>query len=226
MDIVIISYNNYKLVDNTIKQLLNKKNINIIIIDNNSDDIDTIIYLNNAPKNIKIFFNKENNGPWISESCNKDIYDSLPDKFIITDPDLEFNENLPENFIEILSKLSDNYKVYKIGFALDISEPNKLFQNEYFYTKNIYDTELNSWKNKIIDENYELYNVDIDTTFCLVNKLYSLCKNNCIRVAGNFTAKHLPWYIDNKIYNLYENYITYKKTTKISTISKVIINYI
>ena len=36
---------------------------------------------------------------------NSNIYNSLPDKFILTDPDLQFNENLPNNFIEILIEL-------------------------------------------------------------------------------------------------------------------------
>jgi hypothetical protein len=39
-----------------------------------------------------------NNGPWINETTNIHIYNDLPDQFIITDPDLQFNKNLPLNF--------------------------------------------------------------------------------------------------------------------------------
>jgi FkbM family methyltransferase len=50
--------------------------------------------------------------------------------------------------------------------------------------------------------------------------------DNQIRVAGNFTAKHLPWYKENKIYNVYENFLLNKNTnTSISTISRLINTY-
>ena len=46
--------------------------------------------------------------------------------------------------------------------------------------------------------NLEIYNAKIDTTCCLVNSQYSIGESgldgNHIRVAGIFTAKHLPWY--------------------------------
>ena len=50
--------------------------------------------------------------------------------------------------------------------------------------------------------------------------------HNFLRIAGNFTAKHIPWYIDNEIYSVYENYITSKSATHISSISSTIQSYI
>jgi hypothetical protein len=47
-----------------------------------------------------------------------------------------------------------------------------------------------------------------------------------IRIAGNFTAKHLPWYKENKLFNIYENFILNTKTTKISTTSNTFMDYI
>jgi len=231
--IIIICYNNYKYVDNTIKQLLkiNKYFLNYIqILNNCSTCIDTINYLQNVK--CKVIYNTLNSGPWICDTNNVQLYNSLPDKFILTDPDLEFNENLPSNFIEILITLSDKYNCFKIGFALDISENDKFFSSEYYQDKNIFDWETQFWKNKILDADYNLYEATIDTTFCLINK------NNLdglhLRIANNFTAKHLPWYKDNKIYNIYENYLNNISSTTcsfdpnrmISNISKVIINYI
>ena len=129
--IIIICYNNYKYVENTIKQIvkINDKYLKYVkIMDNCSTCIDTINYLKSV--NCYVIYNKENKGPWISPTCNQHIYNMLPDKFIITDPDLEFNENLPNNFIEILVYLSDKYNSKKIGFALDISDYDKMFQIE------------------------------------------------------------------------------------------------
>ena len=222
--IIIICYNNYKYVQNTLDQI-RKINIeyykNIQIVNNSSTCIDTIIFLKNV--DVKVI-NTANNGPWITSTQNKHIYDTLPDKYIVTDPDLEFNKNIPSNFIEILSTLSDKYGIFKIGFALDLSDFEKMYPNSYYGNINIYDWEKKLWDHKMNDDsNYELYAEPIDTTFCLLNK--NSKNNNGIRVAGNFTAKHLPWYIDNKVYNVYENYMANIMTTEISSISRVILSY-
>jgi hypothetical protein len=56
-----------------------------------------------------------------------------------------------------------------------------------------------------------------------VNKKYG---ESNIRVAGNFTAKHLPWYINNKVLSLTEVYDVLSKTTPISTLSRVLLPHI
>jgi hypothetical protein len=227
--IVIICYNNYKYVKNTLDQI-KKINLayykNIIIMDNCSTCTDTIHFLKDIDVNVNVnvIYMKANISPRVSKNINQNIYDILPDKFILTDPDLEFNIDLPNNFVEILSNLSDKYNCYKIGFALDISDFDKMFPGIYYQSLNINDWENQFWKNKITDDKYELYNAEIDTTFALINKK-NINKIN-IRVAGDFLAKHLPWYIDNKINNIYETYILYKQQTKISTIKDMIINFI
>jgi len=226
--IIIICFNNYKYVENTIKQIrnINKDYLQFVtILDNCSTNEETIHYLKTVECNV--IHNTINQGPWITEHNNSHIYSTLPDKFILTDPDLEFNANLPTNFIEILIALSDKYSCHKIGFALDISECDKMYTD--FYIKldetmlNIAQWETRWWVNKILDNEYELYNATIDTTFCLINKQHDILN---IRIAGNFTAKHLPWYKNNKLYNIYENYVLYKNISKISYISRLFNTYI
>lgn len=221
--VVVICYNNYKYVMNTVAQL--EKYVsheNIMILDNKSTCEDTVRYLKTLP--YTIFWRDENRGPWIAPHVNSDIYDILPAKFIMTDPDLQFNSNLPPNFIEIMSELSDRYSCEKIGFALDISDFADMFQSRYVDDMTIYDWEKQFWDRRIEDATYEIYNSSIDTTFCLVNKKY-IYNYYHIRIAGSFTAKHMPWYKNNKIHNDYENYTQSAKTTHISSISKVIIPY-
>ena len=220
--IIIVCYNNYKYVENTLLQIkkINKKYYeNIRILNNTSNCVDTINFLNFVDVPI---IHTENKGPWISKECNNHIYNSLPDKFILTDPDLKLNEHIPSNFIDILSNLSDTYKIHKIGLALDISDYNKMYTS-YYTNYTIYTWEIQNWQQKINDSVYELYHAGIDTTFCLINKNYT---TNTVRIAGNFTAKHLPWYIDNEIYNVYENYLQTTKTTTISSIAYIIKEYI
>jgi hypothetical protein len=170
--IIVVCHNNYKYVKNTLLQILkiNKEYYkNILILNNSSNCQETINYLNNV--DVKVMNNK-NNGPWITQTVNNHIWNILPNKFILTDPDLEFNENIPINFIEILTELSDKYKSYKIGFALDINDYDEMYQTLYHQNKTIYDWEKKYWMNKIDDHYYELYNAPIDTTFSLINKEY------------------------------------------------------
>jgi predicted protein tyrosine phosphatase len=238
-------------VQNTLAQIqkINKKYYdNTIILNNSSTCLDTIEFLKNTDVTI---IENENNGPWVSPVKNAHIYDSLPDKYVLTDPDLQFNENLPSNFIEILSELSDKYKAGKVGFALDIADYDQMYEGIYAYGKSIFDWEIQFWESPLYDSIYEIYVGGIDTTFALVNKQYAEPFFN-LRVAGDFTAKHLPWYKCNGrkcngrkcngrkcngliynghkcnglVYNLYENYEICNKTTEASTTKKLILSFI
>lgn len=146
-------------------------------MDNCSTDTETIDYLKRI--NVKVHYNKTNVGPWVQPSCNSELYNEMPNEFILTDPDLQFNKHLPANFIEILSELSKKYKCRKIGFALDISDYDKMYQDIYYPAdgpwpaRTILDWEGALWSTKISNETYDLYVVSIDTTFCLINKEFN-----------------------------------------------------
>lgn len=194
----------------------------IIVLNNCSTDKDTCSYLDTL--DIKVLHNNANNGPWIKPCYNRHIYDLLPSKFVLTDPDLEFNSNLPSDFIQQLSILSDKYNSHKTGFALDISEPDKLYDSRLYENEmSIVEWETQFWKSKIEDTNYELYNADIDTTFHLYNK--NSHNRKCIRVAGDFTAKHIPWYKETSIYSL-DEFKEYCKSTRhdITTMKNILLN--
>jgi hypothetical protein len=230
--IIVICYNNYRYVKNTLEQLEKTNPVyldDVMIMDNNSNDTDTIEYLKTV--SVKVHYNTKNDGPWVTKINNKHIYDMMPDKFVLTDPDLGFNTNLPSNFIDIMSNLSDKHGAAKIGFALDISDSDKFLQtSKYSHNKNIFDFESGYWKKRVPDTQYVLYNAIVDTTFALVNKLKNPEHDNFtgkhIRIAGNFTAKHLPWYRENSVLSVEENYKLNIQQTNISTIAKHIVEYI
>jgi len=190
--IYIIAYNNLYYVKNMIKQL-EKYTKNINIIDNNSTYLKLLNYYEDE-YNYNLIKMPENYGYLVYLN---QLYEILPEKFIITDPDLELNPNLPYNFIDELDIISEKYKIWKVGFAIDIFDNSKIFyEKDYFNNKSIYEHESQFWENKI-EEN--IYVAPIDTTFCLCNKKYY--KNDSftpsLRIAGNYTTKHLPWYIEN-----------------------------
>jgi FkbM family methyltransferase len=224
---IVVCYNNYKYVENTIRQIgdVNKEYVqSIIVMDNCSTDEETIRFLDSCT--VRVVRNASNNGPWVSPTNNQHIYNEMPDKFILTDPDLGFNPNLPTNFIEILSTLADTYGTSKIGFALDISEQYKLIDGAYTEGRSIVEHETQFWTRKIENDLYTLYRAPIDTTLCLVHKNVYDVPNAHIRVAGDFTAKHLPWYSENLLLNVYENHCLNSNTTRTSTTSSLVLQHI
>ena len=159
--IIIVCYNNYEYVSNTIMQIskINTDYLkNIKILNNCSTCEKTIEYLKCIESTHNVIHNTNNSGPWITEHCNSHIYNTLPGKFILTDPDLEFNKELPINFIETLIQLSDKYSCYKIGFGLDISDFDKMFQTDDYVGKlNIYNWETQYWSNRILNDNEYIF---------------------------------------------------------------------
>lgn len=223
--IVIVCFNNHEYVKNMISciERINKNYLsNIVILDNNSQRKETLEFLRSTK--LRTFLNTSNKGPWVTPHNNAELYNQLPQRFILTDPDLELNPDMPEHFIEDMVLLSDRYPwASKIGLALDISDYELFFQGIYTDNKTIQEHELQFWNNRIDDSEFSLYKAPLDTTFCLVNKGLIDHPNNHIRIAGNFTCKHLPWYRKNKVLSVYQNYILAKQNSNISTTSSLIV---
>ena len=189
--VYIISYNLYYFCDNFVKQL-EKYTKNIHIIDNKSTykkllnyyDHDYKYFLHKMPMNFGHLV-------WKNQ-----MYWQFPRIFAISDPDLEFHTNLPPDFMNTLKDLTYKYQKGKVGFALDISDSDKFFQDrDYTQGETIYGWEIRFWIKDVDHPDYELYEGSLDTTFCVVNKTFNEV-NNAIRIAGNYTCKHLPWYSD------------------------------
>ena len=119
------------------------------------------------------------------------------------------NKELKLSFIEIqlvkLKKAEGFTNDKEFWFA------KVVFNNVYGMSKYIGYLEKNEILISSIPElsepiKYKLYEAKIDTTFCLINLNYPENKNTGldgyhIRIANNYTCKHLPWY---------NNYIKYK----------------
>lgn len=221
---VIICWNNLHFLKNFINQI-KSYNRKIIIINNNSDYADLLVYFNELKLEMGEQLDLINLERNYGHSVYLKLSHILPDIYMLSDPDLQLNHNLPRNFVDILYELSIKYKKYKVGFALNIDDCEQFIQiDNYMNNKSIYEWEKQFWQSKIDHNKYELYNADIDTTFCLVNNHF---KNNNIydgiRIAGIFTAKHLPWYKNYYINNLPINELkNYLKNNISSTTSKLI----
>lgn len=119
------------------------------------------------------------------------VWSRAGEKFILTDPDLLLNADMPTNVIQVLSTLSDRYRVNKVGLALDITGPIRSdFRLKTGET--IVEWESQFWTKRVPHETYELYEAALDTTFCLFNK--RVPGYSALRIAGPFTCVHRPWY--------------------------------
>jgi hypothetical protein len=222
--IVIICFNNHVYVKNTVRQLgaINPAYIPTIrIMDNCSTRPETIDYLRGC--GLEVIWNSGNVCPQVGPHNNTDVYNALPDRFILTDPDLQFNSRLPADFVDVLVQLSKKYGARAVGFALDISDGADMFQDtDYFAGQSITEWESQFWHHRIHDDAFELYHATIDTTFVLLTKNASNPGLH-IRVAGDFTARHLPWYPKNDIVDDEERRAMLNYSAKkISTIEKLI----
>jgi hypothetical protein len=230
IQIYIICFNNGFYIENTLRQLKAKNipNNQINIINNNSNGKETLEILSKISTSYNVINLSENYGHKVW--CHQIIWNILPEYFIITDPDLEYNIDLPNDFINTLYEISNLYNASKVGFALDIKNED-IFDSSYVNDMSIKDWERQFWEKQLPEyKSLELYKSDIDTTFFLgcksrMNNGYSLNLN--IRVGSVFTCKHLPWHISH-INSLSKDRILemYLNNNGSSTIAKIIKNYI
>jgi hypothetical protein len=132
---------------------------------------------------------------------------------IFTDPDLALPDPPDQSFLTRLFALSRQYRVHKVGLALDISEPEafhdrKVSSEETGGPVSIIEWERQFWRTALEPD---VYRANVDTTFHLFNPAPGLdwrnvrrklqdrpLKIRCLRVAGaGFVARHRPWYRDD-----------------------------
>jgi hypothetical protein len=175
---------------------------NFILCDNGSSYEPMIDYLNNTSKDHRVLYLNNNYGPRIYSEV-KEVLDKMPEWFIVTDPDLIFNKNLPSTFIEDMVEVSAYYQFPKVGFALEIFE--KEASEKFFNKEQIHRWEARYWDQQIgsMKDNSPIYFAPNDTTFAVHNKgmLQSevfekggTALVRSARIAGNYTCEHMGWW--------------------------------
>jgi hypothetical protein len=215
--IVIISYNNHPFVEFTVRQLRERRLENIIVIDNGSEWRDTLDWLGTA-KGFNLIRNEKNFGHLCWQ--RPEVFDHLPDIFCVTDPDLLFNPKLPEDFLKTMVSLALDSGAQRVGFALDISDGHLMFSdNDYHRGKSIVEHEMQFWQQGFRRNGLSIYLARIDTTFHIFNK--NGRADLQFRIAGEYTAKHLPWYRNDPVFGAALMTEIYRHATHISTIAKL-----
>ena len=200
--VLIPSFNNGAYIENCVSQLNSLGFSRFVVLDGGSTDSRTRKALRQLGPASKVITLPDNPGPRFFFE-HRPFYRALPEKFVVTDPDLEFNQALPKDFLSTLSQLTYEFSIGKVGFALSIDGP--LLDDEFFMGKKwttIRDWESQFWTRPLPNSaGVEAFDAPIDTTFALYNKRFLRRKDffNAIRVAGPYAAKHLPWFLDNPI---------------------------
>jgi hypothetical protein len=194
--IYIPSFNNPTYLLNFIKQLEKNGAKDIVVIDNNSTYPPMKECLSIIDQKYKVIRLDQNFGPHYILR-NKQFYQSLPELFCLSDPDLEFSTSLPVDFINELKIISEVYKVGKVGLALEFSSEDVMHSELFLDGQKVgaVEYEQQFWTNNIGKNQTgdDLFATTLDTTFALYNKTYFDPEDRytAIRVAGKFTAKHL-----------------------------------
>lgn len=215
------AFNNPTYVRQTIEQLSRFPALKPVVLDNAStygpmvtlcDAIDAGRY--GSTQALRLGCNAGPRAVWYN-------LDAVPRYFCITDPDLLFNETLPDDFLDELIDLTETYLIGKAGFALRIDDRKLMLQERFRHCEGrmtIWDAEAKNWQVPVPDPAREdpIYLADIDTTFALYNKTHFDIAHpfDALRVAGRYTARHLPWYAESGLPAAEEAF--YRRTAEFS----------
>ena len=202
--IVIPVFDNLTYASLMVSQLRLYDFRNIILWDNGSSYPPFLEYLRaSSSAGLEVIRDRSNRGPRFAFE-DAAIYATLPEIFCITDPDLMFGNATPIDFVEQLVKISNDFKIGKVGLAIDISEPDQMIEKKIInngISYHVWEWEKQFWQERVgfTEGGDEIYQAAIDTTFAIYNKRYFVRDNplHALRVAGRFTCKHLPWCKDN-----------------------------
>src|SRR3974390_212092 len=131
--VIIPTFNSPTYLRNILRQLYDLRFRNIIVVDNASTYPPMDDLLSDISGHVSVVRNDENRGAR-HVILDEKILTLLPPLFCVTDPDLQFNDELPSDFMAELVLLTEKHAVGKAGFSLDISEQLELKENGLLIT--------------------------------------------------------------------------------------------
>ena len=191
--IIINNFNQLTYLKELILFLEKNGYVNIIVIDNASTYPPLLAYYKQDYK--YLLYQLDRNFGHLSLWESGLISEYINDYFVFTDSDVLFTEECPENFLKHFWNLMQKYPhAYKIGPSLKIDDLPNHFKNK---------EEVISWESKFWKDEIEpnVFIAHIDTTFALYRpfilpEFSRSLKMNHLRVAGKYSARHQPWYVD------------------------------
>lgn len=198
--VYIPAFNNPTYTSMMVEQLQAWNLRNITVIDNGSTYAPMVRLLESFESTCKVVWLGQNGGPHFLFS-DPHSFASLPELFCVTDPDLLFCSEMPQDFLLTLTELTHIHKVGKAGLALSLEDAAAYKQDFYQITGEnyrIWEWEARFWTKPAGHtlQGDPVFRADVDTTFALYNKRYFMPERfyDAVRVAGRYACRHLPWY--------------------------------
>lgn len=197
--IFICSYNRLEPLKALVKALTDRGYYNIVILDNGST-YQPLLDWYNTLEHGSVHFCKQNYGPEALD-CVRDYEPDFQVKYnhilqneyhVYTDSDVVPVEEVPDSFIDDMIDLCKKYQIPKMGLSLKIDD-----LPDHFALKDQIITHEGSFfeRDFILDDKCKIFRAPVDTTFA-VNSPGLACGYNhhACRAAGNYFARHMPWY--------------------------------
>lgn len=223
--IILLTHNRpIQFVDciESIEKHTDMNNVKIIVCDNGSTQPEMVSALSDVSKRHEVIYNGSN---MLFKGFNSGLSRVEGDYFILTDPDILLQEDIPKDWPNLLINiLNERRDVPKVGLALyeGYDPSTRLIRMIKQCEKHSWDKQTNV--NSVPDH---CYHAATDTTMCMYRRdTYEFWKDGKllfdeehgivplnyitqdhynskypslpIRVAGRFTAIHAGWYIDKK----------------------------
>lgn len=144
---------------------------------------------------------------------NSDYINNFSGWIAYTDSDIELNIDTPQGFVERMIQLAEKYNYDKAGLALRVDDlPDTEYAN---YAKH--------WEKRYWEKELEtdVYMAGVDTTFSVI-KVGLPFQYESIRIAGNMTARHMPWYLDYSNLSEEEQFIIDNSNSEFSTTKRFV----
>ena len=198
--IYIPTFNNPTYTSNFISQL-ERFNLNkVTVVDNASTFPPMVKLLHEISSKYELIRLNENRGPHLLIR-DLNYYEKLPNYFILSDPDIEISRNIPEDFINTLIEVSEEFKIGKVGLALAIPKEEELIEKFIYMDgekRSLIEWEEQFWENEVgkTSQGDSIFLTTLDTTFALYNKKYFNLEDRykSLRIGGRYTSKHLGSY--------------------------------
>lgn len=182
---------------------------NIHILDNNSTYPPLLEWYNNCPYTVKRL---DSNMGQLAV-YNSDYINKFKGWVAYSDSDIELNPNTPEGFVEKMVHLAEKYNKIKAGLSLRTDDiPDTRYGLYVKWQEERY------WKKELEPE---VYDAHVDTTFSIV-QVGQPFTYEAIRIAGNMTARHIPWYLDYENLSAEELHIIENSNSEYSTTKRFV----
>lgn len=182
---------------------------NIHILDNNSTYSPLLDWYEHCPYKVELL--GKNYGQLAV--YNSDYINKFTGWVAYSDSDIELNPNTPRGFVEKMQDTAENYNAPKVGLALRIDD---LPTTRYgLYVKS---EEQKFW---LYSVEHQIYKAWVDTTFSII-RVGQPFTYEALRVGGDFTAKHIPWYLNYDNLSEEEKYYIEHSDSQFSTTKRFV----